>query len=89
MKALLLWMVGILMVPVALLSARDGAEIAQSIQIDPKERLSRQWDYVYKRKRLMEKYGIDALPKDEQKILKKWLMANAKGANQARKAGKF
>lgn len=70
-------------------AARGGEEIAGSIKIDPKERLSRQWEYVYKRERLLKKYGIFALPKEEQDVLKKWLMANAKDSNRARKAGKF
>lgn len=70
-------------------AARGGDEIASSIKIDPKERLARQWEYVYKRERLLKKYGIFELPKDEQEALKKWLMANAKDSNRARKAGKF
>lgn len=74
---------------IAKLHARSGFEIANELRINPQDRLKRQWEYVYRRKRLMERYGINTLEKEEQDLLRTYLLEHAADAKRANIAGTF
>lgn len=58
-------------------------EIADNLEINPKSKVMKQWDRVFKSKLKKERYGINSLSKEEQKALKDYLINNAKDSDTA------
>ncbi len=46
-----------------------------------------QWERIFKSKRKMKRYGIDKLSKEEQKVLKKYLLDHAADSDHPTVAG--
>ncbi len=71
------------------LFAQNPKEIANKISLNPATKAMMQWERVFKSERKMKRYKIDTLNKEEQKILKEYLISHAADSDKPQFAGEF
>ncbi len=65
----------------------SGEELAYKLKLIPGKKAIIQWERVFKSKRKLKKYGIDTLTKEEQKVLKEYLLTHAADSDHPTVAG--
>jgi hypothetical protein len=69
------------------LFAQGGKELAVKLGLDASSKASRQWERVFKKKKKMKKYGIDALSDADKSALKEYLISHAADSDHPEAAG--
>ncbi|NPA66504.1 MAG: hypothetical protein GXO11_06445 [Epsilonproteobacteria bacterium] len=65
----------------------EGERLAQKLGLDAASKAIIQWERVFECQRKMKRYHIDQLSKQEQKILKKYLIDHAIDSDHPTVAG--
>ena len=69
------------------LNASTAQELVTQLSLSPAKKAILQWERVFKSKRKMSRYKIDALTKEDQIKLKKYLLDHAADSDQPKVAG--